>query len=63
MFNFCSYYLFFLLDQATSPNSIETNILNQVQNVEVQTDVIHSSESVIDKAIQTSKTKLVYNCL
>ncbi|CAH1725966.1 unnamed protein product [Aphis gossypii] len=49
-----------LQNQATSPISIETNILNQVQNVEVQTDVIHSSESVIDKAIQTSKTKCNY---
>lgn len=49
-----------LQNQATYPISIETNIINQVQNVEVQTDVIHSSESVIDKAIQTSKTKCNY---
>lgn len=46
-----------LRNQATSPISIETNIFNQVQNVEVQTDVKCSSQSVINKSIQTSKTK------
>ncbi|XP_025202491.1 centrosome-associated protein 350-like [Melanaphis sacchari] len=49
-----------LRNQATSPISVETNTLNQVQNVEVQTDVKYSSQSIIDKAIQTSKTKCNY---
>eukprot|EP00102_Acyrthosiphon_pisum_P010643 XP_008179023.1 PREDICTED: centrosome-associated protein 350 [Acyrthosiphon pisum] len=46
-----------LRNQATSPINNETNIFNQVQNVEVQTDLKCSSQAVNDKSIQTSKIK------
>ncbi|KAL4132206.1 hypothetical protein QTP88_009408 [Uroleucon formosanum] len=48
-----------LRNQATSPINNGTNIFNQVQNVEVQTDVkcSCSSQSVNNKSIQTSKPK------